>query len=119
MIRESQSRQDTLIPAQTRSARDRVNRIQAIGAFLLRYGLVLVIGWIGAMKFTAYEAAGIQPLVVSSPLMRWLYQYLSVQAVSTLLGIVESTIAAMIAMRPVAAKVSALGSTLAVLMFLT
>ena len=119
MRRESPYRQDTLMPAHASSARDRANSLQAIGALLLRYGLVLVIGWIGVMKFTAYEAAGIQPLVASSPLMRWLYQSLSVQAVSTLLGIVEITIAAMIAMRPVAAKVSALGSALAVLMFLT
>jgi reactive chlorine resistance protein C len=119
MLQESQYRQDTLIPAQMSSARDRVSSLQAIGAFLLRYGLVLVIGWIGAMKFTAYEAAGIQPLVASSPLMRWLYQYLSVQAVFSLLGVVEIAIAVMIAMRPVAAKISALGSGLAVLMFLT
>jgi uncharacterized membrane protein YkgB len=34
--------------------------VQRIGHFLLRYGLVLVLGWIGAMKFTAYEAEGIQ-----------------------------------------------------------
>jgi len=119
MRRESPYRQDTLMPAHASSARDRANSLQAIGALLLRYGLVLVIGWIGAMKFTAYEAAGIQPLVASSPLMRWLYQSLSVQAVSTLLGFVEITIAVLIAMRPVAAKVSALGSALAVLMFLT
>ena len=31
-------------------------RIQAAGALVLRYGLVLVIGWIGLMKFTGYEA---------------------------------------------------------------
>jgi uncharacterized membrane protein YkgB len=36
--------------------------------------LVLVLGWIGAMKFTAYEATGIQGLVASSPLMSWLYK---------------------------------------------
>jgi reactive chlorine resistance protein C len=42
-----------------------------------------------------------------------------VQAVSTLLGIVEIAIAVMIAMRPVATKISALGRELAVLMFLT
>src|SRR5215203_5382948 len=34
--------------------------IKKLGEFLIRYGLVLVLGWIGAMKFTAYEAAGIQ-----------------------------------------------------------
>lgn len=33
-----------------------------LGEFLIRYGLVLVLGWIGAMKFTAYEAVGIQGL---------------------------------------------------------
>ena len=38
---------------------------------------------------------------------------------STLLGIVEIAIGVMIAMRPVATKISALGRALAVLMFLT
>jgi uncharacterized membrane protein YkgB len=42
--------------------------IKKIGAFLLRYGLVLVLGWIGAMKFTAYEAEGIKALVAPSHL---------------------------------------------------
>ena len=40
---------------------------------LARYGLALVIGWIGALKFTSYEAQGIQPLVAIRPLMSWLY----------------------------------------------
>jgi uncharacterized membrane protein YkgB len=95
------------------------DRLQRAGQFLLRYGLVLILVWIGAMKFTAYEAAGIQPLVASSPFMSWLYQFLSVQAVSNLLGVVEISAAAMIALRPVSANVSALGSGIAVMMFLT
>jgi len=33
-----------------------------IGTGILRYGLVIVLLWIGGMKFTAYEAAGIAPL---------------------------------------------------------
>jgi reactive chlorine resistance protein C len=37
-------------------------RVQAVGALILRYGLVLVIAWIGLMKFTQYEAKGIQHL---------------------------------------------------------
>jgi uncharacterized membrane protein YkgB len=93
--------------------------IQTVGAFLIRYGLVLVLVWIGAMKFTAYEAAGIQPLVANSPFMSWMYRFLSIQAMSNLLGIVEISIAVMIAMRPLSAKVSAIGSGLAVMMFLT
>ena len=71
------------------------------------------------MKFTAYEAAAIQPLVETSPLMSWMYNFLSIQGVSNLLGVTEITIAVMIALRPLAAKLCALGSLLAVGMFLT
>ena len=93
--------------------------MQAAGAYLLRYGLVLVIAWIGFMKFTAYEAAGIHPLVANSPLMSWAYMILSERAFSALLGVVEISVAAMIALRPLSAKVSAMGSALAAVMFLT
>ena len=43
--------------------------ITALGHRVIRYGLAVVIGWIGMMKFTGYEATGIQPLVAHSPFM--------------------------------------------------
>jgi uncharacterized membrane protein YkgB len=85
----------------------------------VRYGLVIVVAWIGAMKFTSYEANGIQPLVANSPLMAWLYGILSVQGVSNALGVIELAAAALIALRPVSAKGAAVGSGMAVIMFLT
>jgi reactive chlorine resistance protein C len=94
-------------------------RIAALGEILIQYGLILVLGWIGAMKFTAYEAAGIQPLVANSPLLSWAYQVLSVQAFSNVLGVTEIAVAVMIALRPLSARVAALGSGIAVMMFLT
>jgi uncharacterized membrane protein YkgB len=94
-------------------------QIQTLGEFVLRYGLVLILLWIGGMKFTAFEAAGIRPLVGSSPFLSWIYALLSVQAVSNFFGIVEISVALMIALRPWAPKVSAFGSALAVMMFLT
>ena len=94
------------------------DRVETIGAYVLRYGLVLVLGWIGAMRFTPYEAGGIQPLVANSPLMGWTYRIFSVQAFSDLLGVTEIAIAGMIALRPVSARTAAAGSGLAVLMFL-
>jgi uncharacterized membrane protein YkgB len=94
-------------------------KIQALGAHVIRYGLALVIVWIGLMKFTAYEAAGIQPLVASSPLMGWMYSILSVREFSAGLGIVEIIIAALIALRWWFPKTSAAGSAAAVFMFLT
>lgn len=95
------------------------NPALGIGEGLLRYGLVLVLGWIGAMKFTAYEAAGIQPLIASSPLMSWMYSVLSVQGVSNLIGVTELAVALMIALRPVSPRISAVGSALAIPVFLT
>jgi len=94
-------------------------KLEAVGQAIVRYGLVLVLGWIGALKFTAYEAAGIQPLVANSPLMSWMYGFLSVQGFSNLLGTVEIAVAAMIALRPVSPRIAAVGSAMAVMMFLT
>ena len=90
-----------------------------IGMHVTRYGLVLVLLWIGGMKFTAYEAEGIRPLVANSPLMGWVYNLISVTAFSSLLGVIEIAIGVLIALRPVWPAGSALGSGLAVGMFLT
>ena len=95
------------------------NRLHFIGMHVTRYGLVLVLLWIGGMKFTAYEAEGIRPLVANSPLMGWVYNLMSVTAFSSLLGVVEIAIGVLIALRPVWPAGSALGSGLAVGMFLT
>ena len=71
------------------------------------------------MKFTAYEAAGIQPLVANSPLMGWMYGFLGVRTFSNLLGTVEIAVAVMIALRAVSPRIAAVGSGMAVAMFLT
>lgn len=92
--------------------------IQKTGEFLIRYGLVLVLGWIGAMKFTAYEAAGIKALIETSPFMSWMYEVLSLQATSNVIGVAEISAAVLIAIRPLSARLSAVGSILGVLTFL-
>jgi uncharacterized membrane protein YkgB len=93
--------------------------VQKLGEFFIRYGLVLVLGWIGAMKFTLYEAEGIRTLVETSPFMSWMYRVFSLRATSNVIGVAELTAAVLIAIRPLSAKLSAVGSVLAVLTFLT
>ena len=93
--------------------------LQSVGGAVIRYGLAGVIGWIGLMKFTPVEAEAIRPLAAHSPLMAWAATALGVRAFSNLVGVAEVTIAALIALRPVAARASALGSALAVGMFAT
>ena len=94
-------------------------RVSTVGFLVLRYGLAVVIGWIGLMKFTGYEAQGIEPLVARSPFMGWMYHILSVRQFSDGLGVVEVGVAVLIALRPWSRKASAIGSAVAVLMFLT
>src|SRR4051812_18506744 len=94
-------------------------RLKRIGMHVTRYGLVIVLLWIGGMKFTAYEAEGIKPLVANSPLMGWVYKLTSVGGVSTFLGVIEIAIGLLIALRPAWPLGSAAGSGLAAGMFLT
>jgi uncharacterized membrane protein YkgB len=95
------------------------SRVEAVGCALARYGLVVVVAWIGLMKFTAYEAEGIRPFVAHSPLMSWVYGFLGVRDFSAVLGVVEVAVALLIAARPFSPRAAALGSALAVGMFLT
>jgi uncharacterized membrane protein YkgB len=103
----------------TRGAEDTwERRLEGLGVLLLRYGLVIILLWVGALKFTAYEAEAIQVFVENSPLLSWLYDVVSVRTFSTLLGIVEITLGLMIATRPFMPKVSAVGSLGALFLFL-
>jgi uncharacterized membrane protein YkgB len=91
--------------------------IEAVGGTLARYGLVVVLAWFGLLKFMAYEAQGIVPLVSESPLMNWLYGVFSVTTFSALLGIFELAAAALLAVKPWWPRVSVLGSVLAIVLF--
>jgi reactive chlorine resistance protein C len=106
------------IELRTANIRQTVSRADTIAPALGRYGLVVVIAWIGALKFTAYEAQGIQPLVANSPFMSWLYDIFTVNTFSALLGVVEITTAVLLAIKPVAPRLSVLGSVMAVGLFL-
>src|SRR5262249_12571468 len=54
-----------------------------------------------------------------SPLMSWVYGPLSVRGFSAMLGVIEVAIALLVAARPLSPRACALGSALAVGMFLT
>jgi uncharacterized membrane protein YkgB len=94
-------------------------RIQGVGFLLLRYGLVLVIAWIAAMKSTEYEAKGIEPLIAHSPFLSWGYSIFTVRQFTAGIGTVELIIATLIALRHWSPRATAIGSAGAVLMFLT
>ena len=109
----------TLMQDTAHEKRAMSSQVEAVGRELARYGLVVVVAWIGLMKFTEYEAEGISRYVANSPLMSWVYGFMSHRGFSAVLGVVELTIAILIAARPFSPRASALGSALAVGIFLT
>jgi uncharacterized membrane protein YkgB len=78
----------------------RIAQIERAAAFFLRYGLVVAIGWIAAMKATDYEAKGIQPLIAHSPLIGWGYSIWTVDHFTMIIGAIELIIVGLIAILP-------------------
>jgi uncharacterized membrane protein YkgB len=107
---------EQVIAASYRSARAQL-KLETLGVSITRYGLAVVLFLIGLLKFTAAEAAGIQPLVAHSPLMSWMYAVLSVQGVSNLIGVIEIAIAVLLALRPISSIISFVGSLGSVVTF--
>jgi reactive chlorine resistance protein C len=93
-------------------------QVERVGTLLLRYGLALIFVWFGFLKFTAYEADGIAPLAMHSPLPSWAFAALGKQGLSNAIGMIELAVGVLIAVRAWSAKLSAVGSIGAALTFL-
>ena len=118
--------------------------LDRFGMGMLRLGLVIVLVWIGGLKFASYEADGIVPLVANSPLMSFLYLHPAPEyrehvnkegqvvpanqewnesngtyPVSYGLGVIIVSPGILIALYPIWPQASAVGSSLLVLMALT
>ena len=114
------------------------------GMGLLRLGLVIVLLWIGGLKFVSYEADSIVPLVANSPFAGFMYHHPAPEyrlhmnkegevksanqewqqsnntyLVSKGLGIVIVMLGSLIALYPVLPQASAVGSGLLIPMSLT
>jgi uncharacterized membrane protein YkgB len=64
----------------------------------------------GLYKFTAEEAAAIQPLMANSPFFNWLYSLFSVQGASNVIGVYEVVAAGLIIARPWSPRGALVGS---------
>jgi uncharacterized membrane protein YkgB len=99
--------------------------VATVGRYLVRYTLVAVIAWIGALKYTSYEATAIQPLIAHSPIFSWLYSTFSVRTFAAVLGSLELVAALLIAVRPLFPRMrlfprlSVIGSAMGILLFLS
>src|SRR6201993_3680674 len=94
-------------------------RTTGFAPLIARYGLVIVLAWFGAMKFTYYESHGISHWVANSPFLGWVYDLMSIDAFGRLNGSVELITAALLAVKPWWPKASVVGGIIASLFFVT
>ncbi|WP_197508766.1 DUF417 family protein [Mycobacterium sp. 1081908.1] len=109
------SAMSTTLSGRRRSVAARFTRC---GGVILRCGLIAPLLWIGAAKFTAAEANSIVPLVANQPMTGWIYEMLGVRMVSMMIGVIEIAAAVLIALKPLVPRVSAVGSGMAIGLFL-
>jgi uncharacterized membrane protein YkgB len=105
-----------MVVGETTEGSRRTNRVlRLVGAapLIARYGLVIVIAWFGAMKFTYYESHGVSAFVANSPFLSWVYHIMSISAFGRVLGTAELVVAALLALRPWYPKASVIGGVLA------
>ena len=97
----------------------RAQRLQTLGAGILRYGLTFLLLLFGTFKFFRFEAEAIQPLLTHSPFLAWLPAALGVRGSSALIGVVELTAALGIAAGPWLPRLGAIAGLIATVTFLT
>lgn len=97
---------------------NRSEKLLQVGEIIIRYGLVIILLWVGLLKFMTYEAEGIKPLIENSPIMSWGYDIMGVKEFAIVIGIIEILLAIMIASRAFSPRISALGSFGAIFLFL-
>src|SRR5215469_14212225 len=110
------------------------SRLERVAITVLRLALIIVLMWIGSLKFAKYEADSIVPFVANSPLMSFFYHHPAPEyrhhvnkegelnvahrkwhqangtyAFSDGLGIVIVGLALLIALHPLVVQVSAVG----------
>ena len=118
--------------------------LDRVGMGLLRTGLVIVLLWIGGLKFAGYEADSIVPFVANSPFTSFLYHHPAPEykhymnregeikpanrewhqsngtyPVSHGLGVVVMSLGILIALYPLRPELSSLGSFLLIFMAMT
>ncbi|AZG17278.1 YkgB family protein [Cupriavidus pauculus] len=84
----------------------------------LRWALVVIFLWFGAMKFTAYEAHGIAPFIANSPIMSWLHAFFGVQGASYAVGVLELSTALALILGAFQPGFSALGAAMSTTTYL-
>lgn len=94
-------------------------KVTRLGVGGIYFSLTVIYLWFGGMKFSGYEANAIHGFVSNSPLLSWMYSFMSIQGFSDFLGVLEISIGVLIAARLISPKLSVLGGILSAGLYIT
>jgi uncharacterized membrane protein YkgB len=94
-------------------------RLQRTGGEVLRWSLVFLLVFFGALKWTAAEAQAVAPFIDNSPFLAWMGRALGRAGASEAIGIIELTTAVLIAVRRWSPGAALAGGALGTGTFLT
>ena len=94
-------------------------RLQRTGGGVLRWSLVFLLVFFGALKWTAAEAQAVAPFIDNSPFLAWMGRALGRAGASEAIGIIELTTAVLIAVRRWSPAAALAGGALGTITFLT
>lgn len=86
-----------------------LNHLKSALTGLTFISVIMIMGWIGALKFVQYEAEGIYGLMSTNILFSWMYDVWSVQGASNVIGVVELTFLALLLAFPFSRTLGRLG----------
>ncbi|WP_341963938.1 DUF417 family protein [Pseudomonas sp. RC10] len=95
------------------------DKVTKFGVGAIYFAMTVIYLWFGGMKFSGYEANGIHGFVSNSPLLSWMYSFMSIQGFSNFLGVLEISVGVLIAGRLLSPKLSILGGVLSAGLFIT
>ena len=88
-------------------------RLHWMGATILRYGLAFIFLRFGISKFTPSGVTGVEVWTAHSLLLFWVDPLLGPRGGGALVGVIEIVTGILIALRPVAPRLSAFGGLMA------
>jgi uncharacterized membrane protein YkgB len=89
-----------------------------VGQSLFRYGLGIILIWLGIMKFKNSEALQIEQAMAQTVLFQWMLKYVTIYAFSQIIAWVQIVAGVLIMLKPVSSGLSRWGGALAMVVFL-
>ncbi len=89
-----------------------------VGQSLFRYGLGIILIWLGIMKFKNSEALQIEQAMAQTVLFQWMLKYVTIYAFSQIIAWIQIVAGILIMLKPVSSGLSRWGGALAMVVFL-